>query len=174
MAAAQRLRQGIHALLAFTCAVDYTLAEHYLSPQHLDLFRQMQRSEQLHGLNVLRVVLAQEATTPDDLAIAALLHDVGKIRYPLPVWSKSLAVLVRALMPRRFWRWSEETSANPLKRGCMVMAQHPIWGAELVGSTGVSERVTWLIAHHDETLDRWEDHPDFLLLRRLQNADNVN
>src|SRR5215213_6736056 len=97
--AIQRLRQGIRALFAFTQPVDFDLAASYLTPAEMALFRQMRRSEQLHSLNVLRTVLAESAAAqqfvPPELAVAALLHDVGKSRYPLAVWQKTIAVLVR-------------------------------------------------------------------------------
>src|SRR4051812_25423001 len=93
-----RLQQGVRALFAFSQPVEISLAERYLSPSLMALFQQMDRGEQLHSLAVLRDVLAQ-GDTPNDLAVAALLHDVGKSRYPIGVWQKTLAVMVRALVP---------------------------------------------------------------------------
>lgn len=173
MAARQRLRQGVRALLAFTQTLDYDLAAAYLTPSQLDLFKQMSRGEQLHSLNVLRYVLMQEPTTPDDLALAALLHDVGKVRHPLAVWEKSLAVVVRGLLPRQFARWSRE---HPTwwKRAFVVAEQHPAWSAEIVAPTGASERALWLIRHHADDLAMWAGHPYQPLLHRLKLADDKN
>src|SRR5690606_27724351 len=98
MTAVYRFRQGIRSLLAFSQTVELPLAAEYLSPELLALFQKMRRSEQLHSLNVLREVLA-DGTTPHDLAVAALLHDVGKSRYPMRTWQKTLAVLTRAISP---------------------------------------------------------------------------
>lgn len=174
MVAAYRIRQGLRALFAFTQSLDDTPARAYLSSQQLVLFKQMQRSEQAHGLNVLRDVLRQQETTPDDLAVAALLHDVGKIRYPLPVWSKTFGVLVRVLAPGLFRRWRTGSPANPFARACVVMTQHPGWGGELAAKVGASERAAWLIAHHDSPPHLWRGHPHYTLLERLYRADNAN
>src|SRR4051812_31589967 len=111
-AVAIRLRQGLRALFAFTRPVDDALADAYLSPAQRPLFRRMRRGEQLHSLNVLRAVLAQADETPPALAAAALLHDVGKSRYPLRLWQKSIAVLVRAVLPTLFVRLSADDPRN--------------------------------------------------------------
>jgi hypothetical protein len=174
VAAAQRLKQGLRALLAFSRPVDWDLARTTLSPELLTLFQRLKRSEQLHSLNVLRGVLAQ-GDAPHDLCVAALLHDVGKTRYPLAVWQKTFAVLLRAFAPALFKRWSTTGSpANPLQRPCIVSVQHPAWSAEMVAEIGASETAIWLIAQHSEPAERWAQHPATPLLRRLQQADDVN
>ena len=44
--------------------------------------------------------MSQRETVPQPLAVAALMHDVGKSRYHLAVWQKTMAVLVKHLIPR--------------------------------------------------------------------------
>ncbi len=173
MAAANRLRQGVRALIAFTHEVDYALAGAYLNPAQLALFKQMKRSEQLHSLNVLRGVMAQ-GDVPHDLALAALLHDVGKTRYPLAVWQKTVAVIFRRLSPARFVAWSACDPRHLWYRPFVVSESHPRWGAELVAATGASERALWLIAHHADPLRERTAHPHAPLLARLKRADDVN
>ncbi len=171
----QRLRQGMLALLAFSLTPDYTLAARYLNHQQLRLFKQMRRSEQLHSLNVLRAVLAQQETTPHELAVAALLHDVGKSLYPLALWQKIMVVLTRAGLPGVYHRLSERGQlTQPLERPFVVYRQHPAWSAEMLVSTGVSEVTLWLVAHHQEQGAQWADHPYATLLQRLQQADDSN
>ena len=175
MAAVQRLRQGVRALLAFTQPVDTGLAARYLSPQQLALFRRMQRGEQLHGLYVLRDALAQEACTPhDDLAVAAILHDAGKSRYRIMVWQKTIAVLVEKFAPALFRRWSREDTDSFWRRPFIVKAHHPAWGAEMLRAAGASEAAIWLVAHHQDPASQWADHPHFQLLKRLKQADSVS
>ncbi len=174
MPATQRIRQGVRALFAFSQSIDIDLATRYLNTAQFDLFNQMQRSEQLHSLNVLRDVLAQESITPHDLAIAALLHDCGKTRYPLAIWQKTLAVLVRAGSPSTYHRWREASPQNRIKRAVVVAENHPQWSAELVSATGATERTLWIIAHHADSLDNWADHPHCKLLQRLKLADDAN
>lgn len=174
MSAVQRLRQGVRAVFAFAQTPDYALAEQFLSPEQRDLFLRLKRSEQLHSLRVLRDVLAQEPDTPDDLALAALLHDTGKTRYPMGVWQKTLAVLTRKFAPTVYARWSRCDAKDPLPRGCVVAENHPAWSAELVAATGASQRALWLIEHHADPAERWSDNPHFHLLKRLKQADDAN
>jgi hypothetical protein len=171
--AIHRLRQGTRALFAFSQPVDYALAGQYLTAEQLRLFQQMRRGEQLHSLNVLRGVLAQ-GDTPPDLALAALLHDVGKIRYPLRLWQKTIAVLVRTFIPSLFVRLSAGDPQRWINRPFAVYAHHPAWGAELVAQTGASAAAIWLIAHHADNAEHWRGHDQYPLLKRLQAADDQN
>ena len=174
MTAVKRFRQGIRALLAFAQVLDEDIITHYLNTEQIALFYKMRRSEQLHSVNVLKHILAQQGDMPHDLAVAALLHDVGKIRYPLAIWQKSLGVVVRRFLPQKFIIWSQNDGSIRWKRAFVVITQHPAWSAELVATTGASERVLWLIGHHADTLEEWRDHPCSDLLRRLQWADDAN
>lgn len=169
----QRIRQGVRALLAFARPVDYDLVTMYLSPSLLACFQQMRRNEQLHSLNVLRDVLAQ-GPTPDDLAVAALLHDAGKSRYPFPVWQKTMVVLTRAFVPGLFQRLSRGSEHRCWQRPFVVSSQHPTWSADMVRAAGASERAVWLVAHHADPLTLWAGHPYLYLLERLKQADDAN
>jgi hypothetical protein len=176
MTAVYRLRQGIRALLAaaFVLPVNHDLAAQYLSPELLTLFKQMKRGEQLHSLHVLRAVLAQEATTPPALATAALLHDNGKTRYPVRIWGKMIAVLVRKFAPSLF---EKLTHGDPRKwwiRPFVVYAQHPAWSGELLVEHGASQDAVWLATHHADDASLWRDHALYPLLVRLQRADDTN
>ena len=173
MAATQRLRQGIRALLAFSRPVDTALAAEYLSPALMTCFEQMRRSEQLHSLNVLRGTLVQ-GSTPPDLAIAALLHDVGKSRYPFPTWQKTLVVLIKTFTPRLFQRLSQGSEKNFWQRPFVLSKHHPAWSAQIVAAAGAPECAVWLVAHHADSLSRWADHSYLHLLERLKQADDTN
>lgn len=174
MALAQRLRQGVRALLAVSQTVDYELIQTVLAPAQLALFRQMSRSEQLHSLNVLRSVWAQATETPHDLSVASLMHDVGKSRYRMSLFQKALVVLVRKGLPRLYRRWSRAGTLDDWRAPFVVSRYHPQWSAELLASVGASERAVWLVAHHQEPLALWRGHPYSALLERLQMADDMN
>jgi hypothetical protein len=171
MAAVQRIRQGVRAMLAFTLPVDLALADQHLTASQMELFRRLKRSEQQHSLRVLRDVLAQGAAPPE-LVVAALLHDVGKIHCPLRLWQKTAVVLIRAFAPTLYHRWSDGHAH--WQQPFAVYAHHPAWSAELVAAAGASEAALWLIAHHAEPSVQWADSPYVYLLERLQQADDAN
>ncbi len=169
-----RMTQGVRALMAFTQQVDYTLPRQYLTPSMLAVFQQMKTNEQLHSIRVLKAVLDQQPTTPDDLAVAALMHDVGKIRCPLSVYGKTVAVLAKVLAPPLYRYGSTRDMQRDIwARPFIASAHHPRWGAEILRAVGGSERAVWLVAHHAEVVAGWMDHPHAGLLWRLQQADDT-
>jgi hypothetical protein len=168
-----RVQQGLRGLFAFALHLDLDLAAQTLNPQQLTMFRRMTRGEQLHSLNVLRDIQAQGAT-PSELAVAALLHDVGKSRYPMQVWQKTLVVLVRTFAHSTYMKLSRSSEDNWLARPFVVAQCHGIWGAELLHEIGASECSIWLVAHHDKNAEKYRDHPCYELLLRLQRADAAN
>lgn len=174
MALTQRLRQGIRALLAFSQPIDYELLRMVLTPQQMALFCQLSRSEQLHSLNVLRTILAQQDYTPHDLALAALMHDVGKSLYRMSLWQKVMVVIARKSLPRLYYHWRTADTLADWRAPFVVSWRHPEWGARLLADTGASERAVWLVAHHQEPNTIWQEHPYSELLRRLQMADDMN
>jgi hypothetical protein len=174
MNATYRLKQGLRDILAFTRSVDADLVRAHLSEAQYALFSRMTHAEQLHSVNVLRTVLAQEPETPPDLAVAALLHDVGKSRYPLNVAERTLAVALKRLLPRHEARMSERERFDRLHAPFVVRRHHPRWSADLLRMTGGTPRAIWLVEHHADDPAQWQHHPDAPLLARLQRADNAN
>ena len=83
---------------------DRDLVQALLTPGQIALFEGMQESEQAHALRVLHALLEQGEEHPD-LSVAALLHDVGKSRFPLKLWERILIVLGQAFFPERAKRW---------------------------------------------------------------------
>lgn len=170
----QRVQQGIRALLAFATPVDHQLAQHYLSDAELNFFLRMSRAEQLHSLNVLRDVLAQADTTPHALAVVALLHDVGKSRYHLAVWQKTIAVLVKAFIPSVSDYLSRDETLNFWRAPFTVRKYHPKWSAEILRECQSDAVAIWLAECHQHPADGYKDHPHYDLLCRLQQADDAN
>lgn len=174
MAVSQRLKQGLRALLAFTRGVDYDLAAQYLTDEQLILFKKMTHGEQLHSVNVLRHVLKHNEHVPHDLALVALMHDVGKSRYALAVWQKTISVLVKRFVPHLSHDLSSEEKLTFWRAPFVVRRYHPQWSAELLAQTSASERAIWLARYHQDNADNWRYHPYYELLCKLQTSDDVN
>lgn len=170
-----RIKQGLRALFAFTAEVDDALVHRHLSAPEYDLFKTMATAEQLHSVHVLRSVLAQSPQTPPELAAAALLHDIGKARYHLAVWQKTVSVLAESFAPGLFSKLSTGDALNWWRAPFMVREQHPAWGADMLTAIGSDPLVIWLVGHHACPIDACEAPQEHLhLLARLKKADSEN
>ena len=171
--AIKRIAQGIRALFAFAIPVELQLARQYLSAKELNAFQAMSRADQLHSLNVLRAVQSQHEPLPPPLAVAALTHDVGKSRYHLAVWQRSLAVLVKRLLPRLAEKLGRAENMSIWRAPFIVSAQHAKWSGEILRACGADETAVWLVEHHQADISALGHHPQQNLLRCLQCADNA-
>jgi hypothetical protein len=105
---------------------------------------------------------------------AALLHDVGKSRYPISVLQKTWVVIARALVPSAYTRWSKGNPLNLWERPFVVYEQHPLWSAELLRAAEASEAACWLVAHHADRTEIAPTSTQLEWLKRLQQADDQN
>jgi hypothetical protein len=152
---------------------DWDVTSKILSSEELDLIKQLPAADQNHSLRVFHSLLSQGEEDPD-LLKAALLHDLGKIRYPLRRWERVLVVLLTGIFPQRVKGWGEGKPVG-LRRPLVVIRQHPHWGAELAQAAGSNPRTVWLIRNHEEDeLKEEVFERDLALLRKLQTADNTN
>lgn len=173
-----RTRQFWHALRTAS-NLDYSLAASYLTPRQLTLFKCMQLSEQAHSLKVLQGIL-ERGIADRDLCIAALLHDVGKIRLPLSLWERALVVLIRKFCGRCIHRWGRLSEGGlenlPRWRRAFVVAEnHPDWGAAYATETGASPLAVALIRRHQEKVLEHpgsDDAREDSLLKILQTLDD--
>lgn len=145
-----------------------------LSPALMTLFLNMKKSEQAHSIRIFHT-LRQQGSQSEELLIAALLHDVGKTRYPLQLWERIEIVLGKALFPEAAGRWGKG-AARGWRRAFVTAAQHPDWGAEMVAQAGASALVISLIRRHQESSHETNEQlsHEEILLRRLQSVDDAN
>ncbi len=164
-----RTRQFIQALhpRALTEA-DLAQAQAMLSPKQMILFSRLQPSEQFHSLRVLTTLQSGGVNHPD-LFIAALLHDIGKIRYPLRLWQRIFIVLTKAIWPDRAKAWGKNQPQG-WRTPFVVAAQHPSWGADLALKAGVSPLASNLIRKHQDPIPL-DENLENRLLAALQKAD---
>jgi putative nucleotidyltransferase with HDIG domain len=168
-----RSRQFWQALWWSPTREDLEALQSSMPPGMIALFGQLLPGEQAHSLLVWRRLFEQGESDPDLLA-AALLHDVGKSRFPLQIWERVLIVLLKAFFPGLAARWGR----GPVKgwrRALVVAAQHPSWGAEMARQAGASTRTQELIRRHQEKLPAEETASTTLedrLLRKLQAVDD--
>ena len=152
---------------------DWKIIQSILTPQEFHLFKQLPIPDQNHSLRVLKV-LYKQGEDDTDLLKAALLHDIGKIRYPLRRWERVFAVLLTGLFPERVKVWGGGKPTG-LRRPLVVIQQHPDWGAEIAQEAGCNQRTIWLIKNHEMmNPDESAQELDKSLLKKLQDADNLN
>jgi hypothetical protein len=152
---------------------DWTDIRRTLSASELELFQQLPGVDQNHSLRVFRTLLAANESEPD-LLKAALLHDLGKIKYPLRRWERVFAVLAKAFFPGLVRDWGSGDAVG-MRRSLVVLSQHPLWGAGLAADAGTNARTVWLIQNHEEDPPRESSqNGDLALLLKLQGADNQN
>jgi hypothetical protein len=175
-----RVRQAVRAVRAaegYDPQAGRAQAAAVLDAPLLALFTKLRHSEQAHSLNVLAGVRAQfDGDPPHPLAVAALLHDVGKTRLPLALWGRSFPVALHMLAPRWVGWLAGRYPRRPLAltRPCAVYVGHPAWGAEMAAEAGAPPEAVWLIAHHADPLERWRGHPLAAWLAALRRADDAN
>jgi hypothetical protein len=139
----------------------------------MDLFLRQPPVEQAHSLDVF-IQLSEQGENSPDLLAAALLHDVGKSRFPLRPWERAAVVMGKAFFPAWVEKWGV-SDPRGWKRPFVVAAQHARWGAEMADAAGASALTVSLIRRHQDLTggDRRHDvSGDEILLQKLQMIDN--
>lgn len=173
-----RLRQFWHGLHATVTTDELTKAAGTLPPAAFALFQQLPIDGQRHSLNVLQS-LEDEGSVPQPLAIAALLHDVGKVAateagLEINLWWRGPLVLLETFAPQLLTRLCSPDPQHGWRYLFYVHQEHPQIGAAWAMDAGCNELACWLIAHHQDRLAFHADDERCPLLARLQRADNAN
>jgi hypothetical protein len=148
----------------------------------LILFQRMQPSEQAHSLRVLQALL-ERGEQDKDLCVAALLHDIGKTRYPMHLWERVWVVLAEAVCPGCAQGWGLKgdgllDTVEWWRKAFVVAARHPQWGAEMAAEAGASPLAVALIRGHQDKqispVQREASTREEVLLQTLQSVDDLS
>jgi hypothetical protein len=144
-----------------------------LNPEQLELFFQLPVSDQNHSYRVYKCLI-ENGENNSQLLRAALLHDLGKVKFPLKSWERAAAVLIIGAFPELANRWAAGEPKG-IRKSLVVYHNHPEWGAVLAQKAGCSPLTVWLIENH-ESLSPGDLPAEEAgeLLMKLQNADNQN
>lgn len=169
-----RIRQFWDTLHAKTKPEDLKLVRDLLTPAQRELFTRMQANEQVHSISVMKRLRCDmegdSAEQSQDLLVAALLHDVGKSRYPLRLWERVIIVLSKALFPGMVMKWGAG-QPNGWQRAFVIAEQHPEWGAQMAAEAGTTACAIELIRQHQNFYPDNTVSIEGRLLIRLQGAD---
>ena len=156
---------------------DLELARNLLTPAQMDLFFRMQTSEQMHSIAVMKRLRSEKDITSSEhdrsLLEAALLHDVGKSRYPLRIWERVIIVLSKGILPGKVSEWGSGEPSG-WQRVFVISEQHPEWSAQMAEEVGTSPLAIELIRQHQNHNALNTVSIEGRLLERLQLADRNN
>jgi hypothetical protein len=147
-----------------------------IGPELWELFTQMQPGEKDHAMRMYHRLVEQGDAQPD-LLQAALLHDVGKLRYRLNLLQRTMVVLARAAIPGKASRWGSQSgeawNGVPSWRKAFILAEkHAAWGADMAHAAGASMLTETLIRQHHHPHIKNLDENANNLLHKLWVVDN--
>jgi len=163
-------------LSAQTSLLELERAHARLNPEQWELFIQLQPGEKDHALAMFDRLLEQGENQPD-LLMAALLHDIGKLRYRLNPSERAMVVMAHAIKPRQSQHWGSLPpngwdSLPGWRKAFIVAEQHAGWGAEMARESGVSPLTETLIREHHHPHRQEAGDVENGLLRKLWAVDN--
>ncbi|MAG35265.1 MAG: hypothetical protein CL878_03310 [Dehalococcoidia bacterium] len=163
-----RSRQWWRSLGAELPAPDRAFVQAHLSQLQRTLFAAMLPRDQVHAFAVYRAILRDHpdiAANPD-IAVAALLHDAGKVGTQL--WHRVAYVLLQDFAPGVLRRLGP-VIPHDVRYPFYALREHAGLGAALARAAGCNDRVVTAIAqHHNPAAAQGSDD---VLVRALQAAD---
>jgi hypothetical protein len=177
-----RTRQFWHYLAASPASHDLETVKDILQPSLYALFSSLAPEEQAHSIKILNRFL-EMGEKHTDLLMAALLHDVGKSRFPLRLWERVFIVIGKHLFPQLSKDWGMNNPLTPqpglwnrfswaMKKPFMVSELHPQWGAEMVAAAGGSSLLAALVRRHQQKLVEPPTAEEDVLLAKLLMVDD--
>ena len=155
-----RVSQFIKAITAEITEEDLSFVRQYLNRKELELFMKLKPYEQRHCIDVANQLKRVDLEDTEMIKLG-LLHDIGKILYPLHPVEKSIIVVLDRLTAGRIKKYNTYKMVK-----CYY--EHPQLGYELLRSLGgYEESFLKLIQNHHQS----EKNPRLLI---LQQADNIS
>jgi hypothetical protein len=162
-----RIKQGLLAVRPRPELDEGDITGRWLSDSQQAAFRDVSVHDRGHLVRVARSLEVQ-APHNSDLIVAGLLHDLGKADgvYQVRLIDRTAKVLLKHLCPTLL-RWLARPNPSRLRAGIVLAVHHPVIGAERAAHLGCSDRVVWLIKHHE---DPTIDDPELRLLAEVDQA----
>ncbi|MGH2549105.1 MAG: hypothetical protein ACRDHN_06935 [Thermomicrobiales bacterium] len=145
-----RIQQGLLALRPHPEPDEAEVARRWLSDEQHAAFLSLPVHDRAHLVRVARALVAS-GTATDDLVIAGLLHDIGKVdgKHHVRLIDRALKVCLERVAPRLLDRLANQTKTVPLCARLVLAVHHPEIGSERARLLGCTERTCWLIKNHD-------------------------
>ena len=106
-----RIKQFLYAITAKMSAEDISYVKCYLNEKEQKLFFKLRVYEQAHCLKVAQNMVVQNKVLnvedKSEMIRIGLLHDIGKIKYPLNPIEKSMIVILNKLTKGRIKKFSK-------------------------------------------------------------------
>ncbi len=173
-----RFNQFVFALWEKPKLQDLEQVKEILDPKLYILFLRLQTSEQAHSIRVMHRLM-NEMPLSTELLKAGLMHDIGKVHYPLKLWERVWIVLGKPYFQKQISRLhhvlpQDLAGISFLMRPFQVAFNHPFWGAKILEERGCDPLTIWLVEHHHDLMDYKEENIPYNLLASLQKSDYAN
>ena len=122
------------------------------TPRTARLFAALDPHDRRHLVDVHRACIAEGLSA--DIAMAGLLHDIGKASLSgrrVNLLDRSLRVILTRFSPRFLRRWSREPSPS-WRVGLHLAEEHARLGASRIAALGWSDSVVGAVREHESTL----------------------
>jgi len=155
---------------------DEAFTKSYLNSQEFALFNQLPSFEKKHATVVAHKMLDLALYNPEldqrKLVKLGLLHDIGKVTERNSIFTKSVLVIIRFILPGLFNWLADRGKADPRFRRYYIHKHHGAVGAELLQKIGVSSEFLSIIKKHDPKVEPFGPE-DPIELKILQQADST-
>ncbi|WP_138207501.1 HDIG domain-containing metalloprotein [Haloimpatiens lingqiaonensis] len=117
----------------------------YLNKEQIELFEKLKVYEQKHCINVARDLVNHckelNINYNDELIVAALLHDIGKIECSLNLIDKSALVILDKISRGKIKKYEKNKKVD-------IYYNHPEKGYNILKKMGEKNRILFLVKNH--------------------------